>query len=144
MSPPRWAGARRGTFGAWRDQSKAGGSAGGRRRCGQWPGIDIVSPRAAAHDLGASHLVEKYDCYAKTGSGADGRHNERGGLGASFLDHTLPARLTLGGARGILGARHRDGITGTPCGLAQPQKGNLQAIPRQPDGYPLMFSATIG
>jgi hypothetical protein len=45
MSPPRWAGARRGTFGVWRDQSRRDGSAGGRRRCGQWPGIDIDRQR---------------------------------------------------------------------------------------------------
>jgi hypothetical protein len=55
MSPPRWAGA----------------------GAGHWSLGEISQGGlvlAVAHELGASHVVE-YDCYARSASGADSRHD---------------------------------------------------------------------
>ena len=59
--------------------------------------------RSAAHDRDASHPVENYDRLRKEGFLALTLGKEWGGLGASFLDHTIAssressANLNFGG-----------------------------------------------
>src|SRR5271154_417989 len=58
-----------------------------QRRCREWA-ADFAT-RSATHDRDASHPIENYDRLREEGFLALTVAKERGGGGASFLDHTI-------------------------------------------------------
>jgi alkylation response protein AidB-like acyl-CoA dehydrogenase len=80
--------------------------------------------RTAAHDRDASHPVENYDRLRNEGFLALTVGKEWGGLGASFLDHTI--------AYEVLGARSSRFCVGDSLS----ERGNEPVGRHHPDGAP--------